>query len=61
MIQSILDAPRCFDKGDQVFIDLAVSGRAEILITGDKALLKTKVEFKIINPAEYKAFIALSE
>ena len=57
----MLDAPRCSDEDDQMFIDLAISGEAEILVTGDKALLDTKVEFRIMKPVDYKSFMARAE
>ncbi len=59
--QTIVDAPQCSDQDDQMFIDLAISGEAGILVTGDKALLDTKVEFRIMKPADYKIFIVRSE
>ena len=59
--QTVLDAPRCSDEDDQMFIDLAISGEAEILVTGDKALLDTKVEFRIMKPVDYKSFMARAE
>ena len=59
--QRTLDAPQCADQDDQIFIDLAISGEAGILVTGDKALLDTKVEFRIMKPADYKIFIARPE
>jgi len=59
--QAVVDAPRCSDEDDQMFIDLAISGEAEILVTGDKALLDTKLEFRIMKPADYKIFMARSE
>lgn len=34
------DAPRCRDKADQIFIDLAWAGRTRWLLTRDKALLR---------------------
>ena len=52
------DAPQCSDQDNQMFIDLAVAAEAEILVTGDKALFATKVEFKIMKPAQYKTFIS---
>jgi putative PIN family toxin of toxin-antitoxin system len=33
-------SPRCADADDQMFVDLAIAGRAEVLVTGDRALLK---------------------
>ena len=46
----------CRDRKDQPFLDLAHSGRAEFLVTGDKDLLalakKTKVAIQ--SPEEYR-------
>ena len=52
--QPVVDAPRCSDQDDQMFIDLAISGEAGIMVTVDKALLDTKLEFQIMKPADYK-------
>lgn len=47
--------PICTDATDQMFIDLAVSARAQFLITRDRALLKTakrcaKLGFTVCTP-----------
>lgn len=51
----VRDAARCRDPGDQKFVDLAIAGRAQVLVTGDKDLLalKTLVPFAVELPAEY--------
>jgi len=59
--QPVVGAPRCSYEDDQMFIDLAISGEAEILVTGDNALLDMKVEFRIMKPVDYKIFMAQSE
>jgi uncharacterized protein len=48
-------APRCRDAADQKFVDLAIAGRADVLVTGDKDLLALKgaVSFAIESPAAY--------
>lgn len=54
------DPPKCGDPDDQKFIDLAIAGRADVLVTGDKDLLamKADVPFAVETPAEYaKRFI----
>lgn len=51
-------SPQCTDKHDQMFIDLAITGGANFIVTGDKALLETELQLKIMRPAEYKALMA---
>jgi uncharacterized protein len=48
--------PRCSDPDDQIFLDLALAGHAEVLVTGDGALLdmKGQVPFAIETSAEFK-------
>jgi putative PIN family toxin of toxin-antitoxin system len=48
--------PRCEDPHDQKFLELAYTGNAEVLITGDKALLDLhkKTPFAILIPAEFR-------
>lgn len=48
-------APRCRDAADQKFVDLALAGRADILVTGDKDLLALgkAVPFSIEKPEPY--------
>ena len=47
--------PRCKDRDDQKFLELAARAEADILVSKDKALLKlrgrTKLAFQIIKPA----------
>jgi uncharacterized protein len=38
--------PRCRDPDDQSFVELAVAGRADMLVTRDKALLKLASRLK---------------
>jgi uncharacterized protein len=48
---------RCRDSKDQPFLDLAQTGRAHVLITGDKDLLAlaAKTRFTIQSPENYRA------
>ena len=54
--------PRCKDRDDQKFLELAARAGADILVSKDKALLKlrgrTKLAFRIIKPAEASALLA---
>ena len=47
--------PRCKDRDDQMFLELAARANADVLVTKDKALLKlrgrTKIAFRILKPA----------
>jgi uncharacterized protein len=47
----------CRDEKDQPFLDLAQSGKAEALISGDRDLLVLAgaVNFRILAPEEYRA------
>lgn len=48
--------PRCPDPADQMFLTLAAAGKAEVLVTGDKALLGLtgRTGFAIETPARFK-------
>ena len=48
--------PRCSDPGDQMFIDLAIAGNAEILVARDRAILcmKNRVAFEIMDDREFR-------
>jgi putative PIN family toxin of toxin-antitoxin system len=48
--------PKCKDPHDQKFLELAYTGNARFLVTGDKALLTLhrKTPFKILTPAEFR-------
>lgn len=47
--------PRCKDRDDQKFLELAARCEADLLVSKDKALLKlrgrTKLRFQIVKPA----------
>ena len=51
--------PRCKDRDDQKFLELAARSNADILVSKDKALLKlrgrTKLAFQIVKPAVLSA------
>ncbi len=60
LVQMVADGeapplPRCKDRDDQKFLELAARAGADLLISKDKALLKlrgrTKLEFQILKPA----------
>ncbi len=54
--------PRCQDRDDQKFLELAARCGADLLVSKDKALLKlrgrTKLAFQILKPAQASALIA---
>ena len=54
-IQKLADTNVCRDINDVMFLELALSGNADYLITGDKDLLEIQqaFKFKIVTPAEF--------
>ena len=54
---SVPRLPRCSDEADQPFLILAAAGRAEVLVTGDKALreLAGRTPFAIETPALFRS------
>jgi uncharacterized protein len=56
--------PRCQDRDDQKFLELAARSGADLLVSKDKALLKlrgrTKLAFQIMKPAAASALLAES-
>lgn len=54
--------PRCKDRDDQKFLELAAHCEAHILVSKDKALLKlrgrTKLGFRIMKPGAASALLA---
>lgn len=50
-------SPKRRDQDDQKFVDLALSGKADVLVTGDRALLQMKqaVSFSIETAAAYRS------
>ncbi len=53
--------PRCTDRDDQKFLELAARSGADWLVSKDKALLKlrgrTKLGFQILKPAAFSALL----
>ena len=49
------DCPRCRDEDDQMFIELGVAGKAEVLVTGDAALfdLQGSLPFVVETAADF--------
>jgi predicted nucleic acid-binding protein len=49
--------PRCRDAADQIFLELALAGGAEVLVSGDRDLLALsgKAPFAIENVASWLA------
>lgn len=54
------DVPLCSDPDDQKFLRLAAIGRADVLVSGDRALLKLAkaVPFASESPVEFKKHFA---
>ena len=56
------ELPRCQDRDDQKFLELAARAGADILVSKDKALLKlrgrTKLAFRILKPAAAAELLA---
>mgnify|MGYP001324477921 FL=1 len=54
--------PRCKDRDDQKFLELAARANANILVSKDKALLKlrgrTKLSFQIVKPGAMLPLLA---
>ena len=48
--------PQCSDPRDQMFIDLAIAGNAEILVARDRAIrcMKNRVAFEIMDAQEFR-------
>lgn len=46
--------PRCRDADDQMFVDLAIAGKADALVTGDRALLEMKLGIAVENAGTYR-------
>ena len=47
-------SPQCPDTDDQMFVDLAIQGRADVLVTGDRALLAMDIGVAIEQAADYR-------
>lgn len=53
---TIIGVPRCTDPEDQKFLSLAATGRADVLVSGDRAILRLAASspFRIESPAEFR-------
>jgi len=47
-------SPQCVDIDDQMFVDLAIQGRADVLVTGDRDLLAMDIGVAIEQAADYR-------
>ena len=54
-VEKIVDTSICKDINDVMFLELALAGKADYLITGDNDLLEVQqiFKFKIITPIEF--------
>lgn len=54
-IEKMIDTSVCRDINDAIFLELALAGKADYLITGDKDLLvlKPQFPFQILTPAAF--------
>lgn len=50
------DMPVCRDADDQIFISLAVTSHADVLVTGDDDLLSMQPEISLIKMMTVRAF-----
>ena len=53
-VQPRLQSPKCSDINDQMFVDLCIQGQADVLVTGDRALLAMDIGITIERAANYK-------
>jgi len=53
-VSSRPQSPQCHDIDDQMFIDLAIQGRADVLVTGDRLLLAMDFAVAIEPAADYR-------
>ena len=51
--------PKCKDRDDQKFLELAYRGKADVLVTSDNALLglSRKTRFSILNPVRFRQWM----
>ncbi|MDX8390565.1 MAG: putative toxin-antitoxin system toxin component, PIN family [Mariprofundaceae bacterium] len=56
VVDESIISPTCRDKHDQMFINLAICGEADALVTGDKDLLmmRSECDFHIESPADFR-------
>ena len=57
------EVPVCRDKHDQIFLELAVAGEADVLVTGDEDLLVLAEEspIPIMTPANFHRRIGIKQ
>ena len=48
------ESPKCKDPDDQMFVDLAIRGQADAVVTGDAALLAMSSSLPVLSPAQYQ-------
>lgn len=53
-------SPKCPDTDDQIFVDLAIQGQADVLVTGDRILLTMNFEVIIERAADYEHRLRLN-
>jgi len=53
-VSPLPQSPKCSDPDDQMFINLAIEGQADTLVTGDRALLTMNIGVTIERAANYK-------
>ena len=46
--------PKCTDPDDQMFVELAIQGKASVIVTGDAALLAMSSSLSVLSPAQYR-------
>lgn len=58
-----VDLPLCRDEDDQMFISLAATSKADVLVSGDQAILELKGQtpFTIETPAQFKKRLLLED
>ena len=58
-LQDNVGAPQCRDPNDQMFIDLAITGQADFLITRDDDLLSMNLNgsFEILNDTRFRTVV----
>ncbi|MGH7964382.1 MAG: putative toxin-antitoxin system toxin component, PIN family [Candidatus Binatia bacterium] len=54
--KELKNLPICRDRHDQMFVALAAAGKADVLVSGDKAILELASQpvFAIETPAQFK-------
>ena len=53
-VSSQAQSPQCRDADDQMFVDLAIQGEANVLVTGDRALLAMDFGVAVESAADYR-------